>query len=92
MQTKTFLRAQAQSQVRQAMLAAARAVISTEGYAGLSMRRLANDLAGARGALNVGLVVTVTPKRAVDIRVHKDYQQIERFITASAPRQLQGQG
>ena len=27
-----------------------------------------------------------------DIRVHKDYQQIERFITASAPRQLQGQG
>src|SRR5207249_7905745 len=25
------------------------------------MRRLANDLAGARGALNVGLVVTVTP-------------------------------
>jgi len=36
------------------------------------MRRLSNDLAGARGALNVGLVVTVTPKRPVDIRVHKD--------------------
>ena len=36
------------------------------------MRRLANDLAGARGALNVGLVVTVTPKRQVDIRVQKD--------------------
>jgi DNA repair exonuclease SbcCD ATPase subunit len=36
------------------------------------MRRLANDLAGARGALNVGLVVTVTPKRPVDIRVNKD--------------------
>jgi hypothetical protein len=36
------------------------------------MRRLANDLAGARGALNVGLVVTVTPKRPVDIRVQKD--------------------
>lgn len=44
MQTKTFLRVQAQSQVRQAMLAAARAVISTEGYAGLSMRRLAQDV------------------------------------------------
>ncbi len=27
-----------------------------------------------------------------DIRVHKDYQQIERFITASSPRQLQGPG
>ena len=36
------------------------------------MRRLANDLAGARGALNVGLVVTVTPKRPLNIRVHKD--------------------
>ena len=44
MQTKTFLRAQAQSRVRQAILAAARAVISTEGYAGLSMRRLAHDV------------------------------------------------
>ncbi|MEP7310494.1 MAG: AAA family ATPase [Acidobacteriota bacterium] len=36
------------------------------------MRRLANDLAGARGALNVGLVVTVTPNRPMAIRVEKD--------------------
>lgn len=36
------------------------------------MRRLGNDLAGARGALNVGLVVTVTPSRPIDIRVKKD--------------------
>jgi hypothetical protein len=36
------------------------------------MRRLANELAGARGALNVGLVVTVTPNRPIDIRVKKD--------------------
>ena len=44
MQTKTVLRAQAQSQVRQAILEAARAVISTAGYTGLSMRRLAQDI------------------------------------------------
>jgi len=36
------------------------------------MRRLGNDLAGARGALNVGLVVTVKPSRPVDIRAKKD--------------------
>ena len=36
------------------------------------MRQLGNDLAGARGALNVGLVVTVTPNRPIDIRVKKD--------------------
>jgi AcrR family transcriptional regulator len=44
MQTKTSLRAQAQSQVRQAILEAARLLISTEGYAGLSMRRLAQHI------------------------------------------------
>jgi hypothetical protein len=36
------------------------------------MRRLANDLAGARGALNVGLVVTVALQRPVDLRIDKD--------------------
>ena len=45
---------------------------SRHSHALAPMRRLANDLAGARGALNVGLVVTVTPKRPVDIRVQKD--------------------
>jgi energy-coupling factor transporter ATP-binding protein EcfA2 len=37
-----------------------------------SMRRLGTDLAGARGALNVGLVVTVKPSRPIDIRANKD--------------------
>jgi DNA repair protein SbcC/Rad50 len=36
------------------------------------MRRLGNDIAGARGALNVGLVVTVKPSRPIDIRAKKD--------------------
>jgi hypothetical protein len=50
-----------------------RAAITVPDLAALTpMRRLANDLAGARGALNVGVVVTVTPTQAVDIRVRKD--------------------
>jgi DNA repair exonuclease SbcCD ATPase subunit len=36
------------------------------------MRRLATDLAKARGALDVGLLVTITPHRPLDIRVQKD--------------------
>ncbi len=36
------------------------------------MRQLANDLAGARGALNVGLVVAITPNRTIEVRVTKD--------------------
>jgi hypothetical protein len=36
------------------------------------MRRLDNDLAAARGALNVGFVVTVTPSRPIAIRATKD--------------------
>jgi hypothetical protein len=48
------------------------------------MRRLENDLAGARGALNVGLVVTFSPLRAVDVRVQKDGMAPET-ITSSEP-------
>ena len=36
------------------------------------MRRLATDRAAAHGALNVGLVVTVTPRALLDLRVQKD--------------------
>ncbi|MGH7936219.1 MAG: hypothetical protein ACREF8_04345, partial [Chthoniobacterales bacterium] len=36
------------------------------------MRRLGNDIAGARGALSVGLVVTVKPSRTIGIRAKKD--------------------
>src|SRR5262249_4567857 len=36
------------------------------------MRRLENDLAAARGALNVGFVVTIDLHRPVDVRVQKD--------------------
>jgi len=36
------------------------------------MRRLATELASARGALDVGFVVTVSPNRQLDLRVRKD--------------------
>jgi len=54
-------------------LARRRAAITVPTPAALvPMRRLDMDLAAARGALNVGLVVTVTPNRPIDIRVTKD--------------------
>ncbi len=48
------------------------------------MRRLGNDLAGARGALNVGLVVGVTPTRPIEIRVKKDGMAADPPITDKA--------
>ena len=46
------------------------------------MRRLSTELAAARGALNVGFVMTVTPKRRVDLKVRKDGQEVESSSTA----------
>ncbi|MGO9575081.1 MAG: AAA family ATPase [Terriglobales bacterium] len=46
------------------------------------MRKLARDLDAARGALDVGFVVTVTPKARVDLRVQKDGQEIDSTSTA----------
>lgn len=43
-QAKTLLREQARAQVRQAILDAARVLFAKEGYAGLSMRRLAESI------------------------------------------------
>jgi hypothetical protein len=48
------------------------------------MRRLGNDLAGARGALNVGLVVAVTPTRPIEIRVKKDGIAADPALTGKA--------
>lgn len=43
----------------------------------IAMRRLAQDLAAARGALDVGLVVNVTTKAHLDLRVQTDGQQVD---------------
>ena len=64
-------------------LAARRAAITIPLAASLGpMRRLANDLAGARGALNVGFVVTVTLQRPMDLRIQKDGTAPESTATA----------
>jgi AAA domain len=41
------------------------------------MRKLARELAAARGALDVGFVVTVRPKARLDLRVRKDGQEVD---------------
>ena len=41
------------------------------------MRKLARELAAARGALDVGFVVTVSPKARLDLRVRKDGQEVD---------------
>jgi hypothetical protein len=46
------------------------------------MRRLATELAAARGALDVGFVVTVSPKGSLDLRVRKDGKKVEAKSTA----------
>ena len=46
------------------------------------MRRLATELAAARGALDVGFVVTVSPKARLDLRVRKDGQEVDSTSTA----------
>ena len=59
-------------------LAGRRAAITVPPSSALGpMRRLAHDLAAARGALDVGLVVMVTPKSRFDLRVLKDGQEVD---------------
>jgi len=41
------------------------------------MRKLARELAAARGALDVGFVVTVDPKTRLDLWVRKDGQEVD---------------
>jgi DNA repair exonuclease SbcCD ATPase subunit len=48
------------------------------------MRQLANALAAARGALDVGLVLTVTPKRPLDIAIRKDDSASDSVSTAES--------
>ena len=64
-------------------LAARRSAITVPITGALGpMRKLATDLAAARGALDVGFVVTVTPKALLDMRVQKDGQKVDSTSTA----------
>jgi len=55
------------------------------------MRRLATELAAARGALDVGFVITVTPKARLDLKVRKDGQKVESSSTAQ-PLDIEARG
>jgi len=46
------------------------------------MRKLATELASARGALDVGFVVTVSPTGRLDLRIRKDGKKAEAKSTA----------
>jgi hypothetical protein len=48
----------------------------------VAMRRLATELATARGALDVGFVVTVSGKGHLDVRIRKDGRKVEATSTA----------
>ena len=67
-----------------AVLAAQRSAI-TVPIAGtlVAMRRLATELATARGALDVGFVVTVSGKGHLDVRIRKDGRKVEATSTAT---------
>jgi hypothetical protein len=48
------------------------------------MRKLATDLANAQGALEVGIVVTVTPHRPLDLKVQRDGAGTESISIAQS--------
>jgi hypothetical protein len=67
---------------QRAALAEQRAAITVPTPAALApMRRLTSELAAARGALNVGLVVKVTPNKRLNLRVRKDGAAIDSTST-----------
>ena len=75
-----------------AELAEQRAAITVPTHGALGpMRRLATELAAARGALDVGFVVTVSPKRSLDLRVRKDGKKVEAKSTAK-PLEIEASG
>jgi hypothetical protein len=66
-----------------AVLAAQRSAITVPIPGALvAMRRLATELATARGALDVGFVVTVSGKGHLDLRIRKDGREVEATSTA----------
>jgi hypothetical protein len=78
------LRARLESETRERDGLAARraAIVVPPAPSVVSMRRLANELAGARGALSVGLVVTVTPQRVLELQIRSDGTALQTTTTA----------
>jgi hypothetical protein len=67
------------------VLTGRRSAITVPAHGALGpMRKLATDLAAARGALDVGFVVTVSPKSSLALRVRKDGKKAEAKSTAKS--------
>jgi len=65
-----------------AALAGQRAAMTVPTPSALApMRRLANELAAARGALDVGFVVSVSPTEPLELRIRKDGAPVESTST-----------
>lgn len=62
---------------RESMVQRRASIVVPERSDLVSMRRLGQDLAGARGALEVGLLVTVTRKSAISVRAQRDGGPVE---------------
>jgi hypothetical protein len=60
------------------------AIVVPDADALAPMRQLGHDLAAARGSLNVGLVVTVTPTRPIGIQAKKDGTPVDQVPPGQA--------
>jgi hypothetical protein len=85
-QLETRLRATSDERTR--LVAQRAAIIVPLDRSLASMRRLAEDLAAARGALNVGLVATLTPYRPVELALRTDAGETTSRSTAQ-PQEIE---
>jgi DNA repair exonuclease SbcCD ATPase subunit len=85
-QLETHLKAA--SEERAHLLAQRNAIIVPADRSVASMRKLAEELNAARAALNVGMVVTLTPYRALDVVLRSDDGDANSFSTAD-PQQME---
>ena len=77
-------RREAELTEREALEKRGAAIVVPDAGALGPMRRLNDDLAAARGALNVGFVVTVTPNRPIAIRAKKDGTAVDTVPSGQA--------
>jgi len=84
------LRARLESETRErnGLVARRAAIVVPPAPSVVSMRRLANELAAARGALSVGLVVTVVPQRVVELRIQSD-ETAPQTTTTAEPTEIE---
>jgi DNA repair exonuclease SbcCD ATPase subunit len=70
------------SEERASLVAQRAAIVVPPDRSLALMRRLAEELAAARGALNVGLIATLTPDRSVELALRTDGKETTSLSTA----------